>query len=51
MLSTVHKNVQQLFNFSGSTGLATDMAEFGEHDGLVMLSKVQRNVQKNLISR
>lgn len=47
MLSAVHRNVQQIFSFAGSTGRANDTAGFGEHDYLVTLPEVDSNRQKN----
>lgn len=49
--TAVQETLQQVFIFAGSTGLAADTAESGERHYLVMLSKVDKNVQKISILR
>lgn len=50
MPSAVYTIVQQLYSFATSTTLENSTAESQEHDGLSMLSKMQKDMQHIFIS-
>lgn len=46
LLSATFKNIQQISSFAVDSGLASETAEFGKHDRLVMLAESHRNVKQ-----
>lgn len=46
MIFAVYQHARQLFSLGGSSEVADDTSKLGEHDYLILLSEMHRNVQQ-----